>query len=334
MDLIEKYINKVGDNLPEKDREDIKAEIRSIIEDTLDSRSQAAGRQVDEAMTVEVLKEFGTPNKMAASYLPPRYLIGPRLYPTFLMVLKITLGIVALVVVVTTSVSVAQQAQTIKTSLPIIMKGLTEGTGSLLSVFGNIVFIFALIEWGMSRAKDEHEKGESWDPRSLDDRENADEFKPWERIPDIVFILALILAFNFYPQWIGIFFNDGSTGNWVHVPFLSSVFFQYLPWLNILWLAGLALNFALLRFGKWQPWSRWFQIGIDVFTLPLFILMASGSPIVQFAQDKLDQLGEIGKNMTQMQPLIEKGVFALLILLAILTGVDLIKSMIRMVRKK
>jgi len=35
-----------------------------------------------------------------------------------------------------------------------------------------------------------------------------------------------------------------------------------------------------------------------------------------------------------MQPLIEKGVFALLILLVILTGVDLIKSMIRMVRKK
>jgi len=73
MNLIDTYITQVGDNLPEKDREDIKAEIRSILENTLESRSITAGRPVDEAMTVEVLKEFGTPKKVAASYLPARY---------------------------------------------------------------------------------------------------------------------------------------------------------------------------------------------------------------------------------------------------------------------
>ena len=334
MNLIDKYINQVGENLPEKDREDIKAEIRSILEDTLESRSNTAGRPVDEAMTVEVLKEFGTPKKMAASYLPPRYLIGPRLYPTFMMVLKIALGIAALVVVVTTSVSTAQQAQTIESAVPIITTGLAEGVGSLLSIFGNIVFIFAMIEWGLSRAREQDEKEGTWDPRSLDGKEDSDNFKPWERIPDIVFTLALLLVFNFYPQWIGVFFIDKATGMWVHIPFLSQTFFQYLPWLNILWLAGLALNFALLRAGKWQPWSRWFQIGMDVFTLSLFIWMASGNPIVQFAQEKLNQLGEIGTTMSEMQPLIDKGVYALLILLAILTIIDLVQSIVRIVRKK
>jgi hypothetical protein len=334
MTLIDKYINQVGDNLPEKDREDIKAEIRSILEDTLESRSETAGRPVDDAMTVEVLKEFGTPGKMAASYLPPRYLIGPRLYPTFLMVLKIALGITALVVVVTTSVSAAHQALSVEATVPIITKGLAEGAGSLLSVFGNIVFIFAMIEWGLSRAKEHTEKEGNWDPRSLEGREDNDLFKPWERIPDIVFTLALLLVFNFYPQWIGVFFIDQATGMWVHIPFLSQTFFQYLPWLNILWLAALALNFALLRSGKWQPWSRWFQIGMDVYTLVLFIRMASGNPIVEFAQDKINQLGAIGTSMSQMQPLINKGVFGLLILLSVLTIVDLVQSIIKIARKK
>ncbi len=64
-------------------------------------------------MTVDVLKEFGTPKKVAASYLPPRYLIGPRLYPTFMMIAKIALGIVALVGIVTTSVALFQQPYSI-----------------------------------------------------------------------------------------------------------------------------------------------------------------------------------------------------------------------------
>ena len=97
MNLIDRYIEQVGENLPRKDREDILKEIRSILEDTLESRSQTENRPVDEDLIVVVLKDFGSPSKVAASYLPPRYLIGPRLYPTFFMLTKIILGIVLLV---------------------------------------------------------------------------------------------------------------------------------------------------------------------------------------------------------------------------------------------
>jgi hypothetical protein len=334
MNLIDQYINQVGENLPGKDREDIKAEIRSILEDTLENQSQAAGRPVDETMMISVLKEFGTPQKVAASYLPPRYLIGPRLYPAFMMILKIALGITGLVMVVTTSVNIAQQASSVNSALPILTKGLTEGVGSLLSVFGNIVFIFAIVEWGMSRVKEENGKDEIWDPRSLIGREDEDVFKLWERIPDIVFTLALLLVFNFYPHWIGIFLTDKITGTWVQVPFLSQDFFHYLPWLNILWLSGLALNLALLRTGKWQPWSKWFQIGLDVFTMALFIVMATGNNLIAIAADKVKLLGETGLTLLQMQPPINYGVKALLFLLVFLTGADLVKSVIKMVRKR
>jgi hypothetical protein len=284
-------------------------------------------------MTVEVLKEFGSPKKVAASYLPPRYLIGPRLYPTFMLVLKVVLGIAALVIVITTSVSAAQQPGSIQAAIKIISNGLAEGVGTLLSMLGNIVFIFALIEWGMARARKENDQGETWDPRSLTGKEDSDIFKSWERIPEIVFGLALLLVFNFYPQWIGIYFTEPATGNWVIIPFLSQAFFQYLPWLNILWLAGVALNFALLRIGKWQPWSRWFQIGMDVFTMALFIVMASGSSIIELSAQKMNQLGEFGSSIIQMQQPINYGVHALLILLVFLTGIDLVQSLIKMARK-
>ena len=89
MNMIEQYVSEVGENLPEKQRADLEKEIRSLIEDTLEERSKSAGRPIDDDMIVEVLKEFGSPAKMAASYQPARYLIGPRLYPTFILVLKI-----------------------------------------------------------------------------------------------------------------------------------------------------------------------------------------------------------------------------------------------------
>ncbi|HSQ18530.1 MAG TPA: hypothetical protein VLM83_12575, partial [Anaerolineales bacterium] len=76
MELVTRYVSEVGRQLPEKTRADLEKEIRSLIEAALDDRAQKTGRPVDEDMIVEVLKEFGPPEKMAASYLPERYLIG------------------------------------------------------------------------------------------------------------------------------------------------------------------------------------------------------------------------------------------------------------------
>ncbi len=59
----------------------------------LDDQAQQTDRPVDNVMIEEVLKEYGSPAKVAAAYHPTRYLIGPQLYPFFLMVVKIVLGV-------------------------------------------------------------------------------------------------------------------------------------------------------------------------------------------------------------------------------------------------
>ena len=93
MNLIDNYMNAVGSELPRKNRADIEAEIRSLIEDTLADRSKTLKRPADEEMTVEVLKEFGSPEKMAASYRRNDYLVGPRFFRLFLLIARIVLPV-------------------------------------------------------------------------------------------------------------------------------------------------------------------------------------------------------------------------------------------------
>ena len=90
MNLIDRYIAEVGKHLPRKGRTDIEAEIRSTLEDMLEERNQASLK--DEAAVIALLREYGAPAKVAASYIGPRYLIGPRIYPTFELIVKIVMA--------------------------------------------------------------------------------------------------------------------------------------------------------------------------------------------------------------------------------------------------
>jgi len=331
MELLDKYIAQVGENLPRKDREDILKEIRSILEDTLESRSQAEGHPLDEKMVVSVLKEFGSPSKVAASYLPPRYLIGPRLYPTFIMLTKIILGIVLLVGIVTLSVSLFQQTLTIETGIEFILKKVLEIIGSLLSVFGNIVFVFACIEWALSLAKPEDEQ--TWDPTSLKNETDIDTVKPLSQVPDIVLTIFSLIVLNLFGHQIGAYFNDAA-GQPVFIPALSAEFFRYLPLINLIWVLGLVLSIALIRAGKWQPWTRWFKIGLDALSIALLVSMVSGRSIVTDAADKLMAMGPTGSQIAGIYTGVGYGMKALLIVLIIVTAIDAVQGIIQMVKRK
>src|SRR5512139_3568397 len=100
MSLIDLYVTEVGKRLPLRGRKDIEAELRSTLEDMLEDRSQKAGRPADEGMMLDLLREYGPPDKVAAIYHAHPYLIGPRLFPLFVKVLKIVLTVVTIVLLV------------------------------------------------------------------------------------------------------------------------------------------------------------------------------------------------------------------------------------------
>ncbi len=231
MNMLDRYIQEVGRRLPRQNRADLQAEIRSNLEELIEDRAQQSGRAIDEALTAEVLKAYGAPEKVAESYCPTRYLIGPRLYPFFTMVLKI-------VITVLFAVGLGGFILNYFTGdlgaefLPALGQYGLEFLAGAISAFGNIVIVFAILERVLppsELSKDETE----WDPAQLNATPNPDEIKRNELIVDILFTVLILAALNLYTNRIGIYWLEDNA--WVMIPFLSDAFFSYLPWINLLW---------------------------------------------------------------------------------------------------
>src|SRR5512138_2735071 len=215
--MIAAYVNEVGRRLPEKQRADIEREIRSMIEDTLEDESQAQGRPADEEMVVAVLKRLGPPEKLAASYAPPRYLVGPELYPSYVLILKLVLGIVLAVMVVVLAVSVGLGAGFgSNPNAPLeALRGLGLGGLNLINVaiqvFGMMTLVFAIIQ-RVSPGFKGPDFADEFDPRALklEPETEAEPFKPVSLAIEMTLPLLALALFNFYPQVVGIYFyRDG-----------------------------------------------------------------------------------------------------------------------------
>jgi hypothetical protein len=154
IDLVDRYIAEVGKDLPRKTRLDIEAEILSAIEDMLTERSQKTGKPVDEEMTIEVLKEYGAPRKVAASYQPERYVIGPQLFSSFLTVIKVILAIVAAIALVKLGISLGQIELTFKNIFEVVFLFIADFLGTAFSALGGIIVLFAIVQWVLPEFKD------------------------------------------------------------------------------------------------------------------------------------------------------------------------------------
>lgn len=291
MKLINRYVSEVGRKLPLlKGRADIEKELRSTLEDMLEDRAQKLGRPVDEEMEIGLLKEYGSPQKVAETYNPQPYLIGPRMFPFFLFILKIVLAAVALGLGIATVIKIVNL---FPMSAWDVFKAIGQGLLSIFSAwigaFGNLALIFALIERLAPSSDDFKVNEEEWDPASLKKEPEPDDVKIWEPITSIVFIFIALSILNFNPQIIGIYYLDGS--EWHSFAVLSEAFFRWLPLMNIAWVAEIILNGMLIRSGKWNTTTRLFSMGIKVFQIVILALLISGPAILAFTPEMLAQGG-------------------------------------------
>jgi hypothetical protein len=287
--LIDNYVSEIGRRLPGRTRKDIEAEIRSILQDMLDERSQKTGKAVDEEMTLEVLKTYGAPDKVAATYLGERYLVGPRLYPTFMLVLRIVLVVVGVLAAIGLGVALSH-AQSPQNAVTTVTTAIGNFIASLMTALGNIVLIFAIIEWALYRAGAKADfKGlpqeKEWNPRSLLKASPSNLVKMGETIAEIVGACIAIIIFNFYPQILG--FGIFSNGNWyvgagsaVSIHVLSPAFFHYVPYLTMIWVLIILLDIILLRMGHWNVLTRIFSIVLKIVSIIIAAAMLSGPSLL------------------------------------------------------
>jgi hypothetical protein len=290
--MIDRYLAGVSELLPAKLRQDTITEIRSLIQDALDDRSKAVGREPDEAMIAEVLKQFGPPEKIVAPYLPEKYLIGPRLFPIFILVIKIVLPIIFALSLVGFWTGVNQASQiTSQVLIETIIESVGNSWSAVVQAFGGIVFIFAILQWVVPEFKNAP-KEKDWDPHSLKAISQPDKIKPGELITEIFFVLVGLIIFNFYLDRIGIYTN--TNGVWYFTRILTPAFNAYVPWLDLLWILTIILDAILLRRGAWQVGTKLLAILLYAFTIGLAASFMTHIQYVYTLQGALGQLGAEG----------------------------------------
>ena len=89
MEILERYLKAVKFWLPSEQKQDIIAELSEDLHSQIDDKGSELGRSLNDAEVEAILKKVGPPMLVAQRYLPPRYLIGPALFPMYWFVLRL-----------------------------------------------------------------------------------------------------------------------------------------------------------------------------------------------------------------------------------------------------
>lgn len=313
-ELVERYVRQIGEHLPRKVRSDVEDELCTLLMDSLEERAASAGRAADEEMAVEVVRKFGRPEEVAERYQPgPRYLIGPRLYPSFVLTAKIVLTVLSVMILVGLGLQVVFRPERLVARLSV--ERLFDLIGGLVQMlFLNLAMIataFAIIERLQARPgkAEEPEKKEAWDPRSLPAVDDPEKISLPGRVAGIYIILVLFVLFNFFPQYVGIYFFSGSN---TYTLSLADLGLRIpLMLLNLWWALTLVLNVVLLRRGHWSFETRLAEFGLGLFAafLLVWIIAASGPVAVDtnwLAEHGWVESDRAVKVAEELQPLLGK----------------------------
>lgn len=253
-ELIGRYVHEVTRRLPPKQRADVGRELRSSLLDALEDRFGPEPTWVQAAI---LLRETGSPAKIAASYRPAdSYLVGPEWYPAFTLVLRIVLA--ALVGVLTVSTAIALWLGPAAEAGARLAGFVSATVESGLIAFAIVVAVFHLLQ--RTEAPPEPAAG-SWDPADLPPVVACDVAGRFETITEAVVSAAFLAVLYLFRGWIGIpVAGDGP-------PLLNDLFLRHLPWLAAAMILGMALNAWLVWRGRWSWTSRAVNLAIDLFAL-------------------------------------------------------------------
>lgn len=319
MNLIDKYVAEVGKHLPLlKGREDVEKELKSTLEDMLEDKAEQAGRPRDEAMEIELLKEYGSPQEIASSYNAHPYLIGPRMFPFFLMVLKIVVAVVVVVMlVISWAKAVAAYPLLAADFMQIIFQGFGNAFSAAIAAFGNVAFVFAILE----RVLPEKEIGDfsdekNWDPASLAKQPDPDLVKRGDLIAEVTFT-ALGLAF------LNGLFN---------LPVFTEEFSKFIPWINAVFLAEIVLDVYLLFLAKWNMLSRIAKVIIEAVGIAVTVALIRTPDLTFFSNESLLNFIKISEEAGKVITAANYTTWIVLIVVLIIQGIELAKALYGLLR--
>ena len=319
MNLLDRYIHEVGRHLPRKNRSDIQAELRSSFVDTLEDRF---GQDASEEQTSELLKEFGQPRDVAASYHPQsQYLIGPTLYPIFRMVIWIVIAAVLGAQILAWGIGIFVDGDAFS-----VWEMLASLVASVPASLGWVIITFMILQYFDAKPDLENEP---WDPTMLPEINPGQDTKRGELIVSLVFSTLILALVTLFPQWVGFITFPG--GNFYPNP----VILDYLTLIQVSLLATILMNIYLLWKGSWTFLTRVIKLGLDAFGVVILAFLIQGHNAWLAAKGSSSfttWISSIGSNNWE---LVGMHAFRLAFVVAfIVTIIEIFATIFRMVRSK
>jgi len=334
-ELLNRYLLGVKRELGGREREDIAAEIESYIYDLLAERHPKA-EEITVSDLTAVLKEMGAPRKVAAQYSPQRYLIGPRLFPVYWLVVRIIAAVVAgaLTLSLTISSAIPPPAQL----WPTLLEYLGSIWSGVLSAAAAVTLVFAIIERASEGKCMEDMKG-------FEELKELDEFK-LDELPDlpenesafslvgtsIECVLGVLgLAFFTYIRgtggYIPIHLNPDAPTQMARI--FTDSYMLFVP--VILGLTGLevARSITLLAQARHSSLTNWWEIVLKGADLVLAGFLLTAMPIVT-----LDFFTKItgSADALRFDPTVNTALTVIIALSMLGSLIEIIKKSVREVR--
>ena len=279
-EVLHRYIFAVKRELSGKEREDISKELESHILDLLEERFSGKEELIKEELT-QVLEEMGAPRKVAAQYASQRYLIGPQIFPTFFLVLRIV------VLVVIGALTISFLVSTMLGEPGSLGKSILEYLGSLfsgaLSAVGSVVIVFAIIE-RVSEYKPLEELKELEEFKVNELPELPLEEQKFSRSGTIVELVlgSIGIAFLLYIASNGgrLPFCVNTQSEMQMVRFLTDGFLRAVPLMIVVAVLDIIHDSLLLRQGYHNSLTNWWKICTQVINMVVMVVLLSSRPLV------------------------------------------------------
>jgi hypothetical protein len=258
MELLERYLQAVGQYLPPKGKGDTLAELRANLLAQMEGREEELGRPLTQGEVAGVLERHGHPVLVAARYLPQQHLIGPQWFPIYWFTLKKTFPLVALAYLATQVVAIVFQG----------WRGFNIAGAILhfpfvaLTFWGVVTLGFACFEYTQGRYFHKVDFQKGWNPNNLPPLETEGKKQPSLAggIADVVvsaLVIAWLLAVPYKPYLV-----LGPGAGYVRgLPFGLTPEWHIFYWQIIgLMVVQLGLKMVMLFLQKARQW----RMGVDL----------------------------------------------------------------------
>ena len=248
MNLIDRYVYAVTKGLPQKQRDDIEKELRTLIDDMLE---QHQGDEPHVDKVERVLLGLGDPEILADSYRETkRYLIGPQNFENYFFILKIVMGAVFLGISIATVIGGFFDAP--EGIIGIFANYIATLLSALMQAFAWVTAAFAIAEYNGVKILDKENLKGPWSIAELPEVPQKEAvISKVDVVFSILFSTTFIGVLCFAPHLVAAYINNSAGITTIIPVFNLEIISQFKMLLVVLFMLEVIKEALKLYFGRW-----------------------------------------------------------------------------------